>query len=96
MSVGKTERVCITWIYKPDPKGRTELVGGVCPQGEWSFTLDEVVERIERGICAFFIFHNGHETDVTVAQKNATGSKYLKTMPDGEPIDNLLSLVKSH
>jgi len=86
----------IRCVVKTDRTGAHERiysVGGVKPDGShWKLTQDQAISDIEDGTYVLYIERPaGHRTDVIVAV-NADGSKYLKTMADGEQPDNLLYL----
>jgi hypothetical protein len=59
----------------------------------YNFSEQEVIDRIESGRDTFYSERpNGHVAELEVDQCN--GKKYVKTKPDGELPDNLLSLPK--
>ena len=56
-----------------------------------TFTEAEVIDRLEHTADTFYVERpDGHVADLEVATRE--GTKYLKTIPDGERPDNLLSL----
>jgi hypothetical protein len=54
------------------------------------FSEEEAIKRIEDGDTFYVERPAGHVVEVVVAKRE--GRKYLKTEPDGEKPDNLLSL----
>jgi hypothetical protein len=57
----------------------------------FTFTEAEVIERLESRRDTFYVERpNGHIAELEVAERD--GHKYVKTVPDGERPDNLLSL----
>jgi hypothetical protein len=58
----------------------------------FTFTEQEVIDRIESGRDTFYSERpNGHVAEVEVSERE--GKKYVRTKPDGELPDNLLSLL---
>lgn len=59
----------------------------------YSFGEQEVIDRIESGRDTFYSERpNGHIAELEVDERN--GKKYVRTKPDSELPDNLLSLPK--
>jgi hypothetical protein len=80
-------RLQITCINKPnhfDPHSRITHVGGY----GWRFPLDMAIAGALSGTYEFYVIHMLYDVPVTVQLHN--GSPYLKTVPDGTPLDNLL------
>ena len=74
-----------------DPHLRISNVGGVNPNGtRWKLSEDVAIAGIERGEWSFYVSRGGSTVRVVIATR--FGHKYLKTEPDGEQPDNLLSL----
>ncbi len=83
---------CINKTDRPNPHERIRRVGGVNPDGgRWGLTLEQAIAGIEAGTWRFWVSAKGSSVWVVVA-KSRLGNKYLKTEPDGEIPDNLLSL----
>lgn len=58
-----------------------------------TFPEDDVIRRIEGGKDTFYVERpSGHVAELEVAERD--GRKYVKTKPDGERPDNLLSLAQ--
>jgi len=89
------ENVQIQCIDKTDrysPDERISHVGGVHNGKRWKLTLDQAIAGIRSGTWRFYTSVNGISVWVDVAYHN--GNPYLKTVPDGMTLDNLLSLEK--
>ncbi len=71
---------------------RIKTVGGTNPDGNrWKLTQEAAIADIEAGKYSFYVSVNGESVWVVVATSRY-GNKYLKTEPDGEQPNNLLSL----
>lgn len=82
---------CINKTPRNDPHDRIQNVGGTNPDGtRWKLSEPKAITGIEDGTWSFFVSVGGKTVDVVIATRN--GKKYLKTKPDGEQPDNLLSL----
>ena len=81
---------CINKSDRDNPHERITHIGGMHEGQRWRLTEDDAVKAIESGQISFYVKEGGHEVDVIVAQLH--GRKYLKTRPDGDQPDNLLSL----
>jgi hypothetical protein len=81
---------CIT---KPgnhfDPNTRIQGLGGASPEN-WYGTEDQVIASIRAGNTFYVHRPPATRVEVEIAYRNLTA--YLKTVPDGIPYDNLLSL----
>lgn len=84
---------CVNKSDRTNAWERIRNVGGPYPnEGRWELTVAAAVEAIENGTLSFYVERPiGNRVDVIVA-KSAAGHKYLKTRPDGDQPNNLLSL----
>lgn len=87
------ETAQITCINKTDRDSAWERISHVGGYGRdrWKLTLDDAIGKIERGEWKFYVSVNGDSVWVVVATSRY-GKKYLKTVPDGDQPNNLLSL----
>lgn len=82
----------ITCINKDDRKNVYERITHVGNASRsWKLTLEDAIGKIERGEWSFYVSVGGKTVWVVVAISRF-GNKYLKTEPDGDTPDNLLSL----
>jgi len=81
----------ITWIKKPggshNPATHITEVGGT----GWSRLTADAVSDIRNNPESYFVSAGG--TSVWVGFSVREGRYYLHTLPDGTPLDNLLSLT---
>lgn len=78
---------CINKIDRNNPYERITHVGGT-----WGkITQQDAIRQIESRAESFYVSVRGHSVWVVVAVSRF-GNKYLKTEPDGDTPDNLLSL----
>ena len=68
-----------------------ETIGGKMGSKIWKNSTEVVIDWIEHGLLSYYVKQDGQEVDVILA-KGADGRKYLKTTPDGEQSNSLLSL----
>ena len=85
----------VTCITKPDRHSRYDSIqklGGRkdTDGGPWSCSRQECVDYIKNGY-QFYVDVSGHRVYLTV-QKSASGLEYVRTDPDQDTRDNLLSL----
>jgi len=89
------QRVEVSCINKSDRTNAHERIlniGGQNSDGtRWKMSEDEAIAHIENGKYSFYVSKGGNTVDVIVAVSRY-GNKYLKTQPDGEQPNNLLSL----
>lgn len=81
----------ITCITKPnpfDPWKRIEAVGGA----GFMYDLDTAVRLALAGQVKFRVREGVHLVDVEVVPGGVFGRPYLRTAPNGTPVDNLLHL----
>jgi hypothetical protein len=92
--MSKHQIVCVQKNDRFNPHERIKAVGGKNTDGKrWLLSQDEAIEGIESRKWSFFVSAAGRTVDVIVAVSR-WGHKYLKTVPDGEQPDNLLSLAE--
>jgi len=73
-----------------NPHERIENVGGFDNGEAWKISESTAIQGIETGKWKFYVSVGSHSVWVIIATHN--GRKYLKTEPDGNHPDNLLSL----
>jgi hypothetical protein len=83
----RREVMCINKRDRFSPYKRITHIGG---EG-WKITLQEAIEGIESGKWSFYVRQGGRTVNVIVSA-SAHGNAYVKTKPDGEETNNLLSL----
>ena len=81
---------CINKTDRFSPHERISHVGGYVTSA-WKLTLDDAVEKIERGEWSFWVHVHGKSAWVVVAFSR-NGRKYLRTGGDAEEDNNLLYL----
>ncbi|WP_419715388.1 DUF3892 domain-containing protein [Henriciella marina] len=85
----------VTCIVKPDrnsPSDAIQRLGGTRDDNgnRWSCTRQECVDHIKNGV-SFYVNVSGHKVYL-IWQKSASGLEYVRTDPDHDKADNLLSL----
>lgn len=85
----------VTCINKPDRNSKYDAIqrlGGTRDDNgnRWSCTRQECVDYIKKGT-RFYVNVSGHRVYLIV-QKSASGLEYVRTDPDQDKRDNLLSL----
>src|SRR5262245_49030269 len=80
---------CINRTESSAPYERIDRVGG--PEGEgWTLSVDEIVAQIKGNRASFWVEVGGQRVDVIVTSRS--GREFIKTRPDGDSPNNLLSL----
>ncbi|MEX0828480.1 MAG: DUF3892 domain-containing protein [Haliea sp.] len=83
---------CINKQDRPSAWERITHVGGVNSDGSrWRQTQEQTIREIEDGSWNFYVEVRGDRVEVIVATSQH-GNKYIKTKPDGDQPNNLLSL----
>ncbi len=90
MAVKTAQIICINKDDRYNPYERITHVGGYV-NSQWKLTLSRAIELIESGEWQFYVSVEGHSVWVRVAI-SPNGNKYLKTEPDDQEPNNLLSL----
>jgi hypothetical protein len=87
-------RYRVSCITKHEKYERILSLGCYSPANTFhTFPEDEVIRRIESGKDTFYVERpSGHVAELEVAERD--GKIYVKTKPDGEKPDNLLSLAQ--
>ena len=85
----------VTCIRKPNRDSSSEAIqrlGGTKADGtRWGCTRQECVDYIKSGNYQFYVQVGNHKVYLIV-QKSASGIEYVRTDPDNDKADNLLSL----
>jgi Protein of unknown function (DUF3892) len=79
---------CINKTHRHDPHERIQAAGG-SDGGGWTLTVDQIISLIRQGK-RFWVSVGGKSVWVVIAKHN--GHDYIKTEPDREQQNNLLSL----
>ncbi|HTS19583.1 MAG TPA: DUF3892 domain-containing protein [Verrucomicrobiae bacterium] len=83
---------CINKSERTNPHERILFVGGInSDDTRWKISQQAAVEGIDSGKWEFYVNVDGEAVEVIVAESRY-GHRYIKTVPDGEQPDNLLSL----
>lgn len=83
---------CIVKDDRLSPYEAIQRVGGTNPDGSrWSQTQKQTVSEIDSGEWEYEAVGGGKAAKVIVATSRF-GHRYIKTVADGDPPDNLLSL----
>lgn len=83
------EVTCITKPHHQSPVEHITHLGGA----KWIWPREKVIASIDGGTNTFFVIdhRNGKRADVRVVRPFGRPA-YVRTTPDGDPNDNLLSL----
>jgi hypothetical protein len=89
----------ITCLVKPAPLDGTRCVASVGGPG-FHFDLDVAVGLMQSGQVDFYVWHEGKYVDVEVVIPESAGDvvaahPWLRTVPDGKPLDTLEHLTPS-
>lgn len=76
----------------PDPDYRLDGFGGLNPNGtRWYLAIDDLIRWIDAGH-TFWAMVNGRRTEVITAVHPRTQRRYVTTLADSYPPNNLLNL----
>ena len=79
----------VTCINKDDRMSKVESITHIGGR-DWRKSKYEAIREIENLESSFYVSSGSNRVDVVIGIRN--GNKYLKTKPDGENTNNLLSL----
>ena len=85
---------CINKIDHTNPYERIQGIGGKENSEPWEMPVKDAIEAIANKKYSFFVDVGGKEVEIIVVKRN--GERYLRTTPDDETKNNLLSLKKCH
>lgn len=93
--MAKTAQIkCVNKSDRDNPWERITDVGGLNADGfRWRQSQEKTIRDIESGEWRFYVSVRGDSVLVVVAESRF-GNKYLKTEPDGDQPNNLLSLTE--
>ena len=92
MATKRAQIRCVNKQDRQNPWERITHVGGTNSNGtRWKQTQEQTIREIESREWSFFVEVRGDSVNVVVAESRF-GNKYLKTKPDGDEPNNLLSL----
>lgn len=87
---------CINKSDRPNPHERITHVGGLNPAGaarpRWQMSQEEAIAWLEQGNRFWVARPGGLDSVWVVVAVSRFGNKYIKTEPDGDHPNNLLSL----
>jgi hypothetical protein len=88
---------CITKDDRLNPYERIQYVGGTNPDGSrWRQSQQQTVQLIDSGEWTYdSVGSDGRSAEVVTATSHF-GHRYIKTKPDNDTPDNLLSLPPCH
>lgn len=88
----RAEIKCINKSDRDNAYERIKSIGGTNPDsGRWKMSQEKAVKGVDSGEYDFFVKKDGKVVEVITAESRF-GNRYLKTEPDGEEPNNLLSL----
>jgi hypothetical protein len=82
---------CINKNPRLDAYRAITHVGGY-ESNQWKITLDDAINKIERGEWQFYVNRPAGDKVSVIVAISRFGNKYLKTTADGDEPNNLLSL----
>ena len=84
---------CINKSDRDNPWERITHIGGVnADRTRWKITQERAIEGIETGKWRFWVAVPDIDSVWVIVATSQYGNKYIKTVPDGDQPNNLLSL----
>lgn len=83
---------CINKSERQNVHERILSIGGVHNGTRWKMSQQNAIKSIEQNEFAFYVVDRYSRRADVIVSTSRFGHKYLKTVPDGESPNNLLSL----
>ena len=87
----RAQIMCINKTNRFNPWERITNIGGFADK-QWKITQQTAIAQIENGEWEFWVKPPNGDSVWVIVAVSQFGHKYLKTQPDGEHPNNLLSL----